>query len=93
MFMKEPAAEDLPLREQPVWTNPWLAEMFCDWLRGGPAPPNHLDDNLQCAALLFVAVESAHTGAVVDVPSYLQRRLYPAAPGENNKTQQGGTHV
>jgi len=66
-----PLAEDMPLLEQPVWTNPWLAEMFCDWLAGGPQPPNHLDDNIQCAALLFAAIESAHTGRIVDVQGFL----------------------
>lgn len=24
---------------QEVWMNPWLAELFVDWLNGGPAPP------------------------------------------------------
>ena len=72
-------AEDLPLLERPAWINAWLAEMFCDWLRGGAAPPNHLDDNLQCAALLFAAVESAHAGRPVHVPSFLRRYLQEAS--------------
>jgi predicted dehydrogenase len=71
----QPAAEELPLLEQPVWMNVWLAELFCDWLRGGPTPPNHLDDNIQCCALLFAAIESAHTGKPVDVQSFLKRHL------------------
>lgn len=70
-----PTALDLPLLERPVWMNAWLVEMFCDWLTGGPPPPTHLEDNLQCAALLFAALESAHTGAVVDVQSFLTRHL------------------
>jgi predicted dehydrogenase len=70
-----PGADDLPLREQPVWMNAWLAEQFCDWLNGGPAPPNRLEDNIQCAALLFAAVESAHSGVPVDVQEYLRRHL------------------
>jgi predicted dehydrogenase len=70
-----PVAEPLPLLEQPVWMNAWLAEMFCDWLCGGPTPPNHLGDNLQCIALLFAAIESAHTHAPVDVQAYLQKHL------------------
>lgn len=73
------AVEDLPLLEQPVWINAWLAEMFCDWLRGGPTPPNHLGDNIQCAALLFAAVESAHTGQPVEVQAFLQKHLQAAA--------------
>ncbi|MBI4023712.1 MAG: Gfo/Idh/MocA family oxidoreductase [Verrucomicrobia bacterium] len=65
-----------PLVNQPVWTNAWLAEMFCDWLRGErDQHPTHLDDNIQCAALLFAAVESAHCGRPVDVQEFLQSRL------------------
>ncbi|HEY3417927.1 MAG TPA: Gfo/Idh/MocA family oxidoreductase [Armatimonadota bacterium] len=67
--------KELPLENQPVWTNPWLAEIFIDWLAGGEAPPNRLEDNIQCAALLFAAVESAHSGQVVDVQAFLQKQL------------------
>jgi predicted dehydrogenase len=67
--------EEKPLETQSVWTNPWIAEMFCDWLSGGEPPPTHLDDNIQCAALLFAAIESAHTGKVVDVQKFLKKHL------------------
>lgn len=70
-----PLTQDLPLRQQPVWTNAWLAELFCDWLAGGARPPNSLGDNIHCAALLFAAIESAHTGAIVHVPEFLRRHL------------------
>ena len=73
-------AEDLPLLEQAAWMNPWLAERFCRWLLGGPAPPNTIDDNIQCAALLFAAVESAHTGRVVEVPPFLESAMRNAGP-------------
>jgi predicted dehydrogenase len=73
---EKPLSEDLPLLQQPVWQNAWLAEMFCDWLRGErDNHPTNLDDNLQCCALLFAAIESAHTGKVVDVQQYLRRVL------------------
>ncbi|HEY3281503.1 MAG TPA: Gfo/Idh/MocA family oxidoreductase [Armatimonadota bacterium] len=72
---ERPLAQDLPLLQQPVWMNQWLAELFVDWLQGGPQPPNHLDDNLQCCALLFAAVESAHTGRPVDVQEHLREHL------------------
>lgn len=65
----------VPLEQQPAWKNPWLAELYCDWLAGGEAPPNSLEDNIQCAALLFAAIESAHTGRIVDVQEYLSRHL------------------
>ena len=69
---ERPLAEDLPLLQQPAWKNAWLAELFVNWLNGGPAPQNNLDDNIQCAALLFAAIESAHTGKIVDVQEYLK---------------------
>ena len=73
-----PLAEDLELKEQPAWKNAWLAEMFCEWLLGGEAPPNTIEDNIQCAALLFAAVESAHTGKVVDVQAFLAAQMKAA---------------
>ena len=64
------------LAQQPVWMNPWLAEMFCDWLSGErPDHPTCLDDNIQCAALMFAAIESAHTGQPVNVQDYLRTHL------------------
>lgn len=63
------------LQHQEAWMNPWLAELFVDWLNGADAPPNRIEDNIQCAALLFAAVESAHTGQPVDVQEYLQKHL------------------
>jgi hypothetical protein len=64
------------LADQPVWMNWWLAEMFCDWLSGArDNHPTNLEDNIQCCALLFAAIESAHTGKVVDVREFLKRHL------------------
>ena len=53
----------------------WTAERFVDWLQGGDAPPNTLTDNLQCAVLLFAALESAHTNQVIAVQDFLQNSL------------------
>ena len=69
------------LARQPAWTNAWLAELFVDWLAGGDPPPNTLDDNIQCAALLFAAIESAHTGFVIDVQKFLAVELAAARKG------------
>ena len=63
------------LDEQPAWMNAWLAKLFVDWLNGGPDPPNTLEDNMQCVALLFAAIESARSGLPVDVQSFLQEHL------------------
>lgn len=68
-------AESLPLAEQDAWTNAWLAELFCDWLKGESAPSNNLDDNIQCVALLFSAIESAHSRTIVDVQGFLNRHM------------------
>jgi len=76
---ERPAAENVPLLERETWANPWLAELFVDWLNGGPAPENTLQDNIHCAALLFAAIESAHAGKVVDVQRFLKRHLRAAA--------------
>jgi len=76
-----PLAQDLPLLQQPAWKNAWLAEMFCQWLQGGAQPPNHLEDNIQCAALLFAAIESAHTRQPVDVQAFLARQLAAVRQG------------
>ena len=56
--------------------NAWLAEMFCQWLLGGEPPPHDLHDNIQCAALLFAAIESAHTGRTADVQACLETHLH-----------------
>jgi predicted dehydrogenase len=68
------------LLRQPLWMNPWLAELFVHWLVGGPEPPNSLDDNIQCAALLFAAIESAHTGKIINVQEYLASQLGEPRP-------------
>lgn len=64
-----------PLAHQPAWINAWLAELFAKWLIDGEAPPNTLEDNIQCCALLFAAIESAHSGKIIDVQEYLQANL------------------
>jgi predicted dehydrogenase len=70
-----PLAQDLPLLQRPAWLNAWLAEMFCRWLLGGEAPQNTIEDNIQCAALTFAAIESAHTHQIVDVQDFLARNM------------------
>jgi predicted dehydrogenase len=73
------AAAELPLDDRPAWGNAWLAERFVDWRAGGEPPPTTIEDNIQCAALLFAAIESAHAGRPVDVQEFLRRHLEPAA--------------
>jgi len=85
----ERVAEERPLLERPAWKNAWLAEMFCDWLAGGPAPPNTLEDNIQCAALLFAAIESAHIGIVIDVQKFLMMKLAANRPSQGGQPDGG----
>jgi predicted dehydrogenase len=77
-----PTARSVRLLDRPVWMNPWLAEQFVDWLAGGPPMETRLHDNIQCAALLFAAIESARSGQPVDVQDFLRRHLAAAAAGE-----------
>lgn len=70
--------ERVPLLEQARWQNAWLAEQFVDWLEGGPAMETRLEDNIQCCALLFAAVESAHSGRPVEVQELLRSHLEAA---------------
>jgi len=70
-----PSSAEMPLAEQRTWTHPWLIELFVDWVEGGEAPPNNIDDHIQCTALQFAAIESGLTGNVVDVQSFLERHL------------------
>jgi len=67
--------KEMPLDKQDGWMNPWLAELFVNWLNDGQTPQNCLEDNIHCAALLFAAIESAHTGKVVNVQDFLKREL------------------
>ena len=70
---EKPLAQDLRLLKLKVWMGAWVAEMFCDWLLGGEPPPTRVEDNIQCSALVFAAIESARTGRPVDVQEFLQK--------------------
>ena len=73
-----PLAQDLPLLQREVWMNSWLAEMYCDWLLGTrESHPTRIEDNIQCAAMVFAAVESAHTHKPVEVQEYLRQYSIP----------------
>jgi len=61
-----------------AWMNSLLAEKFVRWLDGGPAPETRLEDSIHDTALTMAAIESAHTGAVVDVAAYTRDHLAAA---------------
>lgn len=63
---------ELPLAtDRSTWGHQILIDDFCAWLDGGPEPSTNVHDNLQACALLFGAVESAHTGRPLDVQRLL----------------------
>ena len=75
-----PNATELPLLEGEVWTHELLAELFCDWVTGARADhPTSVEKNLQSCALLFAALESAHSGQPVDVQAFLANHIASAS--------------
>lgn len=70
-----PTFEKIPLCSQERWDHAWIMEMFVNWLNGGEEPDVSLDNNMQCAALTYAAVESAKTSQVVNVQDYLNKYL------------------
>ena len=48
------------------------------WLDGGPPPETRLEDSIHDTALTMAAIESAHTGQVVDVTAYTAEHLATA---------------
>ena len=68
----QPAAQPVPLDEQPKWANTWLIEKFVRWLDGGEPMETHVEANLQSMALVFAAIRSARTGQPVNVQEFLQ---------------------
>jgi predicted dehydrogenase len=70
-----PESMKVALKNQKVWMNKWLAEMFIRWMMGGEKPENNLEDNIQCAAMLFAAIESSRKGQPVDVQQFLRRHM------------------
>ena len=53
----------------------WIVNEFLDWLDGGPAPATTLEDNMQTAAMIFAAIESARIGQTVDVQEMVRSAI------------------
>ena len=70
-----PSSSSIPLLNQKSWTHPWLMEQFIHWINGGESAPNSLEDNIQCTALQFAAIESGKSGRVIDVQEFLEEHL------------------
>jgi predicted dehydrogenase len=63
----------LALLEGDEWGHVWLIRQFVDWLDGGAPMETDVEANLRSIALTFAAVESARTGAAVDVAEFVRR--------------------
>jgi predicted dehydrogenase len=72
MGLPYPAKAEMPLKDGEYFDHSLLAYDFCNWLNGGPEPQTSLEDNMQCAALTFAALESAFSGKEVDVQEFLK---------------------
>jgi len=70
-----PTYAEIPLRVEVHWDHTLIVRKFIDWLDGGEEPDTCLEDNLQCCAMTYAAVESAKTGKAVDVQAFLARYL------------------
>jgi predicted dehydrogenase len=69
---REGQGQKIQLLTQPKWFNTWLIERFARWIGGGERLETHVEANLQASALVFGAIESARTGAVVKVQELLK---------------------
>ena len=70
---QEGEGEQVPLLEQPKWSNAWLVEKFVHWLDGGEPMETNAEDNLQSVALIFAAIQSARKGKPVKVQRFLAK--------------------
>ena len=68
---REGEGEQVPLLEQPKWSNAWLIEKFVNWLDGGEPMETNVVDNLQSMALIFGAIESSHRGQSVRLDEFV----------------------
>jgi predicted dehydrogenase len=70
---RERQGEEIPLLQQPKWSNTWLIEKFVGWLDGSEPMETNVEDNLQSAAMIFAAIESSRTGKPVKAQDFLAK--------------------
>ena len=70
-----PSMAEMPLKDGEYFDHRLLAHDFCSWLNGGPEPQTSLEDNMQCAAMTFAALESAFSGKEVGVQQFLREHM------------------
>ena len=73
-----PTATSLPLLPGECWGHAYLVDAFISWISGQTNNhPTSLENNLQCMALLFAAVESGNQhGAVIDVQQLIEDSMH-----------------
>nr|HML49728.1 Gfo/Idh/MocA family oxidoreductase [Clostridia bacterium] len=67
-----PREAQMPHAKGAHWDHALIVRSFIEWIDGGKPPVTDLEDNLQCAALMFAAIQSARTGQPIDVQEYLR---------------------
>ena len=70
-----PKSAEIPLLEQEYWDHALIIHDFVRWLDGGDPPTTMYEENLQCCALTYAAIESVRTGQVIDVQEYLKQHM------------------
>lgn len=73
-----PREAAIPLMENRYWDHALIIRQFVDWLDGGVPPVTWVEENLQCCAMVFAAIESVKTGQVVEVQEYLKKFIRQA---------------
>ena len=77
-----PEKAEMPLKNGEYFDHALLIYDFVNWLNGGSEPATSLEDNMQCAALTFAALESAFSGKEIDVQGFFKEHM--------NKKYNGG---
>lgn len=70
-----PKSAEIPLQEKKYWDHALIIHDFILWLDGGAPPVTQYEENIQCCALTYAAIESMRTGKVVDVQEYLKKSM------------------
>ena len=70
-----PKRAQMPLLQGEYWDHALIIRRFVEWLEGGSMPVTEMEDNLQCCALTYGAIESIQTGKAVDVQEFYRKHM------------------
>ena len=68
-----PRISQMPLIKNKCWDHTLIIHQFVNWIDGGEAPVTAIEDNLQCCALTYAAIESVLREKAVDVQEYYRK--------------------